>query len=131
MPHSAAAKSSTQSMPRTWWRGSLSNNLGWTHHERGEYEEARRYFDEALRAREEQGDATPIRIARWCVARGLRSLGRLEEALAIQRSLLAEHERLGTEDREVYEELIACLMALGRHDEAQDYEARLASAVTQ
>ena len=113
------------------WRGSLYNNLGWAHHERSEYEEALRCFEEALRAREEQGDATLIRIARWCVARGFRSLGRLEEALAIQRALLAEHEGLGTEDREIYEELIACLIALGRRDEAQDYETRLASAATQ
>jgi tetratricopeptide (TPR) repeat protein len=107
------------------WRGSLYNNLGWTHHARGEFDDALHCFDQALRAREEQGDTTLIRIARWCVARGLRSLGRVEEALAIQRALLAEHEGARTMDRAVYEELIACLTALGRSDEAQEYEARL------
>jgi len=83
--------------PRTRrWRGSLYNNLGWTHHERGEFEDALRCFEEALRAREEEGNAALIRIARRCVARGLRSLGRIEEALVIEQDLPPEHEPLGT-----------------------------------
>jgi tetratricopeptide (TPR) repeat protein len=106
------------------WRGSLYNNLGWALHDRGEFDPALHCFQEALRAREAQGDDALIRIARWCVARGLRSLGRVEDALSIQRDLLAEHERLGTDAGEVYEELIACLEALGRPDEAREYQAR-------
>lgn len=106
------------------WRGALTNNLGWALHDRGEFDGALQCFHDALRAREAQGEEEPIRIARWCVARGLRSVGRVEDALAMQRSLLAEHERLGTDAREVYEELVACLEALGRHDEAREYETR-------
>jgi tetratricopeptide (TPR) repeat protein len=106
------------------WRGSLCNNLGWAHHDRGEFDAALLCFQDALRAREAQGDEELIRIARWCVARGLRSLGRVDDALVIQQDLLAEHERLGTDTSEVYEELVACLEALGRHDEAREYQAR-------
>jgi len=105
------------------WRGSLYNNLGWAHHDRGEFDAALQCFQDALRARAAQGDEALVRIARWCVGRGLRSLGRVEEALAIQQDLLAEHRRLGTDAAETYEEIIACLEALGRDEEARAYAA--------
>lgn len=105
------------------WRGSLYNNLGWTHHERGELAEALHCFEEALRARLEQGDAKRIPVARWCVARGLRSLGRVEEALRMQQDLRAELERIGEHDPQVTEEIAACLTALGRAGGAPAGEA--------
>jgi tetratricopeptide (TPR) repeat protein len=101
------------------WTGSLYNNLGWAHHERGELAEALHCFEEALRARLEVGDARRIRIARWCVARGLRSLGRVEEALRMQQDLRAALERIGEHDPHVTEEIAACLTALGRAGEAR------------
>lgn len=110
------------------WRGSLCNNMGWVHHDRGEYGDALRCFEQALQAREIQGDERLIRIARWCVARGLRSVGRAEEALAIQQALLAEHRRHGTDAGEVSEEIAACLEALGRHEEAEAVRRELHAA---
>ena len=71
------------------WKGSLYNNLGWTHHERG-----------------------------------LRSLGRVEDALRMQRELQAELERSGEKDQHVVEMIAACLTALGRAGEAPAGEAR-------
>lgn len=100
----ALAESSADPKARRW-RGSLLNNIGWTYHDAGEYERALEKFEEALQTRMEQGATGPIRIARWCVARCLRSLGRNEEALAIQRELHAEHQAAGTDDRFVQEEL--------------------------
>ncbi len=50
-------------------------------------------FNKALAARLQEGDAEPISIARWCVARCPRSLGRLTEALDIQKGLLAAHTK--------------------------------------
>src|SRR5262249_36900215 len=87
------------------WRGSLLNNIGWTYHDAGEYERALEKFEEALQVRTEQGATSPIQIARWCIARCLRSLGRNEEALAIQQQLHAEHQADGTDDPFVQEEL--------------------------
>lgn len=113
------------------WRGSLYNNMGWTHHDRGEFDEALRCFEQALQAREAQGDERLIRIARWCVARGLRSVGRAADALAIQEALLAEHKRLGTDAGEVYEEIIACLEMLGRHDEAESVRRESGSVASE
>ena len=105
------------------WRCSLYNNIGWTYHDAGNYQKAFDLFERALRWREAQGRLPQIRIAKWCVARALRSLGRLEEALAAQQALLAEHENAGGKDGYVYEELGECLLALNRQEEARPYFA--------
>jgi tetratricopeptide (TPR) repeat protein len=60
--------------------------MGWSYHELGDYAQALDHFQEALAAREATGAPGPIRIARWCVGRALRSLGRVAEALEIQRA---------------------------------------------
>jgi tetratricopeptide (TPR) repeat protein len=98
------------------WLGSLYNNLGWTLHDGGDAAGALDLFQKALTARESEGRPGPIRIARWCVARALRSLGRTGEALAIQRRLFAENETGHTPDGYVHEEIAECLLAQG--DEA-------------
>lgn len=105
------------------WLGSLYNNLGWTYHDRGEYKRALSIFEKALAWRKANHQDKPetIRIAKWCVGRALRSLNRLEEALALQQALLAED---GQSDGFVYEELGECLWALGRQEEARPYFAQ-------
>lgn len=105
------------------WRGSLYNNIGWTYHDSGQFQEALALFEKALRWREAQGQLPQVRIAKWGVARTLRSLGRLEEALAAQQALWTEHENAGGKDGFVYEELGECLLALNRQAEARPYFA--------
>jgi tetratricopeptide (TPR) repeat protein len=100
------------------WLGSLYNNLGWTYHDAGDPARALGLFQNALAAREAEGRAGLIRIARWCVARALRSLGKLDEALAIQRRLLAENEAARTPDGYVHEEIGEILLARGDGAEA-------------
>jgi tetratricopeptide (TPR) repeat protein len=78
------------------------------------------FFEDAIAFRKAQGQADEIRVAEWCFARALRSLGRLEEALAIQQRLDAE----GTEDGFVSEELGELLVLLGRKTEARPKFAR-------
>lgn len=111
------------------WRGSLYNNIGWTYHDMGDYHKALEIFAKALAWREahQQDKPEAIRIARWCVGRTLRSLNRLDEALALQQALLAEYEGVGQTDGFVFEEIGECLLALGRGDEARPY-FRLAHA---
>lgn len=100
------------------WRASILNNLGWSLHDAGLYEEALDAFTRALHLRTEQGEAETTRIARWCVARCLRSLGRIEEALQAQQALLDELSASGGQDGFAHEEMGECLLALGREDEA-------------
>jgi tetratricopeptide (TPR) repeat protein len=102
------------------WVGSVTHNLGWTLHDLGRYDEALSCFERALAFREQQGDEETIRVARWTVARALRSLGRFKEALAIQRALADG----GTEDGYVHEELGELLLALDQPTEARPHFAR-------
>lgn len=118
----ALAETSTDERARRW-RASLYNNIGWTHHERGEYEEALALFQKALALREAEGKPEAIRIAKWMVARVLRSLGRLDEALAMQQALAADAQAAGDNDPYIQEELGECLLALGHGDEAKPHFA--------
>jgi tetratricopeptide (TPR) repeat protein len=113
------------------WLGSLYNNLGWTYHDRGEYATALDLFRKALAAREAEGKKPQIRIAHWCIARTLRSLGRTDEALAIQERLLAELTAEGGVDGYVEEEIAECLLALGREGEARPHFAAAYRSLSQ
>lgn len=107
------------------WLGSLYNNIGWTYHDLGQYEQALNMFEKALAWRETQGKEKETRIAKWCIARVLRSLNRIPEALAILREL----EPFA--DGYTYEELGECLLLQGKQDEAQSYFARAHEILSQ
>ena len=103
------------------WRASLLNNIGWSQFDSGEYARALRSFRRALRYRHQQKNVTEIRIARWCVAKTLRLMGRTQEALRWQRRLLQEWVGARRKDGYVFEELGECLLALGRRREASGF----------
>jgi tetratricopeptide (TPR) repeat protein len=113
------------------WPASLYNNIGWTYHDAGEYIKALEHFEQALEWRRKQGNTSQILIAEWCVARALRSLGRVDEALARQQDLLRQHEQAGTRDGYVLEEIAECLYALNRQDEAKPYFAQAYTELSQ
>jgi tetratricopeptide (TPR) repeat protein len=119
----AVAESSSDPEARSW-RASLLNNLGWTRHGMKEYDKALELFERALAARKEMGDERATREARWTVARGLRSLGRLDEALTIQTVLEAECAKAGEPDGYVYEELGEILYAQGKKEDAKPWFAK-------
>jgi tetratricopeptide (TPR) repeat protein len=98
------ARSSSDQRARDW-DASLLNNIGMTHADAGEWEEALSTFQEALVACERIGDPGRIRIARWMVAWSLRNLGHRDEALEMQQALKRELESVGEEDPYVDEEL--------------------------
>lgn len=106
------------------WRGSLYNNIGWTYHDAEEYVRALEMFESALACWEEDGSPSEIRIGRWAVARALRSLGRIQEALERQTALLHELNAAGARDGYAHEEIGECLMALERGAEARPHFAR-------
>ena len=119
----AAADAATDARTRAW-RASLLNNLGWTLHDRGDYAAALDCWRDALAAREAMGDVDRIRVARWTVARGLRSLGRLDEAESMQRALASELASAGTPDGYVFEELAEIALARGDRAAAQPWAAQ-------
>jgi len=104
------------------WRGSLYNNIGWTYHDLGEYEQALAMFEKSLAFREEQNDSAGVLIASWTIARTNRSLGHIEEALGMQLQLEKTIEEYGLPpDGYVYEEIAECLLLLCREQEARAY----------
>ena len=104
----------------------LLNNHAWNLHDEGRHAEALPVFREAEAAWLATGKQPQGRIARWSVARCLRSLGRFEEALAIQRSLEQEWAAAGQADGYVFEEMAELLDATGKPDQAKPYFQRAA-----
>lgn len=109
------------------WLGSLYNNMGWSLFDAGRYPEALDIFERALEFREEHGRPREIQIARWCVARTLRQMGRVAAALEIQREL----EAAGESDGFVEEEIAECLLLLDQQPEAQIYFQRAYASLVQ
>lgn len=104
------AEQSTQERAKDWL-GSLYNNLGWGYFDLGQYELALSIFLRALKWRQDmaarQGkETTPaVFIAKWTVARTLRALNRLDDAIKVQLGLMEEMVKGEAADGYVYEEL--------------------------
>lgn len=106
------------------WLGSLYNNTGWSYHDSGEYEKALDMFEKTLAWYEEKGDQDYVRISRWMIGRTYRSLGRIDDAIEVQKALEEEYEREGfSPDGYVFEELGECLLLKGQEAEASHYFA--------
>jgi tetratricopeptide (TPR) repeat protein len=91
------------------WLGSILNNLGWDLHDSGRPEDALAVFERAVQVRAAADDHGAWIVARWCVGRTLRTLGRYDEALALMRDLAADP--VGADDDHVHEEIAANLAA--------------------
>ena len=87
------------------WLGSLYNNLGWSYFDNGEYEKALSIFLRALQWRESKKSAPEMFLAKWCIARTLRAMNRIDDAIKIQLALFEESTSTGNQDGYVHEEL--------------------------
>lgn len=123
-------ESSSQERARSWL-GSLYNNAGWAYHGMEKYESALEIFEKAEAFRRSKGSVNEIRIAVWCVARTLRSLNRIEEALSKQLELEKEFKSAGETDGYVFEEIGECLLVLNRVKESQPYFAKAYEVLSQ
>jgi tetratricopeptide (TPR) repeat protein len=113
------------------WLGSLYNNTGWAYHDLGDYESALEIFRKAEAWQRSQGRVNETRIARWTVARTLRSMNRVAEALSHQMDLEKEFESANEKDGYVFEEIGECLLALNRREAAQPYFAEAYQLLSQ
>jgi len=111
------AESSEQPAARKW-RKSLLNNIGWTYFSAGNYPQALTHFERCRDCSIEMGDTESERIANWSIAKTLRLLGRVDEALAIQKQIETILPEPGGFN---CEELGECYLALGSESEAARY----------
>ena len=120
-------ESSTQPAARRW-EASIRNNLGHALHQLGRYDEALVQLRQAVAIRERGTSAEATRTAHWMVARTLRVMGRVDEALKIQLRLEREADLAGEPDRYIFEELRLLYASKGEPDRARHYEDRIAAA---
>ncbi|MFN8822687.1 MAG: tetratricopeptide repeat protein [Betaproteobacteria bacterium] len=120
-------ESSTQPAARRW-EASIRNNLGHALHQLGRYDEALVQLRQAVAIRERGTSAEATRTAHWMVARTLRVMGRVDEALKIQLRLEREADLAGKPDHYVFEELRLLYASKGEPDRARHYEDRIAAA---
>jgi tetratricopeptide (TPR) repeat protein len=105
------------------WVGTLLNNLGWWHAQRGEQAESFAAYRGSLEAWERHARYPYLReAARVGVAKALRALGRAKEALPLLEQAVAWAEAAGHPDRAFHEELAAAYTDLGRTEEAAEQE---------
>ncbi|MEE8106182.1 MAG: hypothetical protein V3T86_11670 [Planctomycetota bacterium] len=116
------------------WCGALYNNIGWTYHNgKKDYEKALGFFERALVVRKEMGAQNEISIARWCVARCMRSLNRTKEALAIHTDLWESDRKDSDNPSSGYtaEEIGECMLELGQAEESKAYFAEAYKRLSQ
>jgi tetratricopeptide (TPR) repeat protein len=110
------------------WEASLRNNIGYALSQLGRNDEALAQFQDALALREQGTNAEATWVARWMVARTLRAMDRVDEALAIQHRIERERQAAHTPDPEVFDELELLYRAKGDAAQANAYAARSRAA---
>jgi tetratricopeptide (TPR) repeat protein len=103
------------------WRGSLFNNMGWELFEQQQFERALELFNRGLVLRIAANQPRELRIAKYAVARTLRAMGRLDEALPMIQNVCDESAATGEQDGYFEEELAECLLAHGDARSAQPH----------
>ena len=84
----------TQDIAAKAWLGALYNNIAQNYIDAEQFSEALDAFKKSKEFAELRGDHIVIRGAQWGIARSLRSLNCLEEAIKIQLSLLDEYAEI-------------------------------------
>jgi tetratricopeptide (TPR) repeat protein len=105
------------------WEASIRNNVGYALHQLGRYDEALEEFQRALALREAGTNRQATNVAHWMVAWTLRSMGKTNEALAIQLRLEEQNQLDGKPSPYVFEELEHIYSALGDETRAKAYAA--------
>jgi tetratricopeptide (TPR) repeat protein len=109
-------------LPKTKrWLGGLYTSLGWKLYDLRQFDKSLDSFQKALRHHKAHGTSREAYVAQWSIGKVLRALGKTEEALSIQKALVAELGIGGERDGRLYEELAECLQTLKRATEAQLY----------
>lgn len=103
------------------WLAQLYLMDGWLAFDYRRFEDALRSFTLALKRPRDRGEMTSLILIRWCIARALRALDRNQEALDMQKELLAEVSGSGKPNGYIFLEIAECLQLLGKTAEAKTY----------
>jgi tetratricopeptide (TPR) repeat protein len=104
------------------WLGALYNNIGWDFHDQKEYGKALEALEKCWEWHKQHApESRGALIAKWSVAKQLRYLDKVDQALQMQRELCAAYEKVGVPDGFVFEELAECLLLKGKADEAKPW----------
>jgi tetratricopeptide (TPR) repeat protein len=106
------------------WRGPIFNNMGWELFEQKQFERALELFNRGVVLRIAAKQPRELRIAQYAVAKALRAMGRLEEAMPMIQSVCDESAAAGDQDGYFEEELAECLLARGDAKSAQPHFKR-------
>jgi tetratricopeptide (TPR) repeat protein len=106
------------------WEASVRNNLGMALHGLQRFDEALTEFRTATALRRARSQARETLIGQWMEAWTLRSLGRIDEALALQLQLERDWDARQEPDPYVYEELAALYQAKGDAANQAHYAAK-------
>ena len=109
------------------WEPSIRSNLGEALRDLGRHGEALEQFKRALALYEQGTDPRSTRDAHWQVARTLRALNRIDDALAIQLRVERESDAAGAPKAYVFEELELLYKAKGDEERARHYAGRTRS----
>lgn len=111
----------TEAQQAKLWLAQLYLMEGWHAFDFRRFDDALKSFELALERPREPGEMTSLIRIRWCVARAMRALGRHQEALDIQKELLAELSSRGELNGHVFLEIAECLQLLKKTGEAKAY----------
>lgn len=103
------------------WLAQLYLMEGWHAYDFRRMDDALKYFNLALARPRQAGEMTDLIRIKWCVARCLRALGRVQEALDIQTELLNEITNANKVNGYVFLEMAECTLLLQRNEEAKSY----------
>jgi tetratricopeptide (TPR) repeat protein len=104
------------------WLGSLYNNTGWTYFDMKEFSNALDLFKRNVMWHSERNSKMPLIIAKWSVARTLRAIDSVDEALSMQLGLIDELKEMGLEqDGYIFEEIGECLLLKGKKEDSKPY----------
>ena len=109
------------------WEPSIRSNIGEALRDLGRHGEALEQFKRALALYEQETDERSIGDAHWQVARTLRALNRIDDALAIQLRVERENDAAGAPKAYVFEELELLYQAKGDGERARHYAGRTRS----
>lgn len=107
------------------WLGSLYNNTAWNYHDNSDFKEALKLFEKNVEWHTNKNSKQELIIAKWSVARALRSLEKIDDAIEMQLDLLDEIEEKGLDDDGyIFEELGELYLIKENIEESKKYFRR-------